>query len=106
MAGIRLALVTSAPPVTLRNHYAKCPPSSDFSPTASASTKAHGGEKRISGRIGPEPRHSLDQASAEMPQLLRYGRGTVEADPVVLHIHVDDRLTKRISKQLACGVYA
>lgn len=37
---------------------------------------------------------------AEMPELLRYGRGTVEADPVVLHMSVDDRLVKRISKQL------
>jgi hypothetical protein len=37
---------------------------------------------------------------AEMPELLRHARGTVEADPVVLHMHVDDRLLQRISKQL------
>jgi hypothetical protein len=28
---------------------------------------------------------------AEMPELIRHARGTVEADPVVLHMHVDDR---------------
>jgi hypothetical protein len=31
---IRPALVTSVPPVTLPNHYAKCPPRSDFSATS------------------------------------------------------------------------
>ena len=37
---------------------------------------------------------------AEMPELLRYGSGTVEADPVFLHMDVDDELMKRIAKQL------
>jgi hypothetical protein len=37
---------------------------------------------------------------AEMPQLMRYGRGTVEADPVVLHMSVDDRLLKAITRQV------
>jgi hypothetical protein len=36
----------------------------------------------------------------EMPELMRYGRGTIEADPVVLHMSVDDRLLKRITQQL------
>lgn len=36
----------------------------------------------------------------EMPELMRYGRGTIQADPVVLHMSVDDRLLKRITKQL------
>lgn len=38
---------------------------------------------------------------AEMPELMRYGRGTVKAHPVVLDLDLDDRLlNKRISKQL------
>jgi hypothetical protein len=37
---------------------------------------------------------------AEMPELLRHARGTVEADPVLPHMHVDDRLLQRISKQV------
>jgi hypothetical protein len=37
---------------------------------------------------------------AEMPELMRHAHGTVEADPVVLHMHVDDRLLQRISKQV------
>jgi hypothetical protein len=36
----------------------------------------------------------------EMPQMLRYGHGTVELDPVLLHIEADDKLLERISKQL------
>lgn len=36
----------------------------------------------------------------EMPELLRYTVGTVAVDPVILHIDVDDRVFKRISKQL------
>jgi len=36
----------------------------------------------------------------EMPELLHYGRGTVELDPVLLHIEADDKLLERISKQL------
>ena len=36
----------------------------------------------------------------EMPELLHYGRGTVELDPVLLHMEVDDKLLKRIHKQL------
>jgi hypothetical protein len=35
-----------------------------------------------------------------MPELMRYGRDSVEADPVVLHMSLDDRLINRISKQL------
>ncbi len=37
---------------------------------------------------------------AEMPDMLRYSTGTVQADPVVLYVHVDDQLVARISKQL------
>ena len=36
----------------------------------------------------------------EMPALLHYGCGTVELDPVLLHIEADDKLLERISKQL------
>jgi hypothetical protein len=36
----------------------------------------------------------------EMGQLLRYAKGTVELDPVVLHIDADDRLMSRITAQL------
>lgn len=36
----------------------------------------------------------------DIPDLLRYGRGTVEADPVMLHMDVDDQLLKRITKQI------
>ena len=36
----------------------------------------------------------------EMPALVHYGRGTVELDPVLLHIEADDKLLERISKQL------
>ena len=36
----------------------------------------------------------------EMPALLHYGCGTVELDPVLLHIEADDELLKRINKQL------
>jgi hypothetical protein len=37
---------------------------------------------------------------AEMPELIRHARGTVEADPVVLYVHIDDRLVNRITAQL------
>jgi hypothetical protein len=37
---------------------------------------------------------------AEMPELLRYARGTVDADPVVLHMSVDHQLINRIGTQL------
>jgi hypothetical protein len=37
---------------------------------------------------------------AEMPKLMRSARGTVEAKPVVLHMDVDDRLLKRITKEI------
>ena len=37
---------------------------------------------------------------ARMPDLMRYGRGTVEADPISLHMNVDDQLLKRITKQI------
>jgi hypothetical protein len=33
-----------------------------------------------------------------MPDMLRYGSGTVEADPISLHMSVDDQLMKRITK--------
>jgi hypothetical protein len=36
----------------------------------------------------------------EMPALLHYACGTVELDPVLLHMDVDDELLERISKQL------
>jgi hypothetical protein len=36
----------------------------------------------------------------EMPELVHYGCGTVELDPVLLHIEADDKLLERISKQL------
>jgi hypothetical protein len=37
----------------------------------------------------------------EMPAMLRYARGVVKLDPVVLHMEVDDELVKRISRQLS-----
>jgi hypothetical protein len=37
---------------------------------------------------------------AEMPELIRHACGTVEADPLVLYVHIDDRLVKRITAQL------
>jgi len=49
---IRPALVTSVPPVTPPNHYAKCPPSSDFSPTSVCVDELHRGRDCISGRLG------------------------------------------------------
>ena len=36
----------------------------------------------------------------EMPEMLHYARGTIELDPVLLHIETDDKLLERISKQL------
>lgn len=36
----------------------------------------------------------------EMPELLRYATGTVEADPVVLEMDVDDHLLSRITRRL------
>lgn len=35
-----------------------------------------------------------------MPELMRYGRGTVEAEPISLHMTVDDQLGKRITRQI------
>jgi hypothetical protein len=32
--------------------------------------------------------------------MLHYARGTIELDPVLLHIETDDKLLERISKQL------
>jgi len=40
------------------------------------------------------------QRVGEMPELLHYARGTIELDPVLLHIEADDELLERISKQL------
>jgi hypothetical protein len=37
----------------------------------------------------------------EMPEMLRYAHGTVELDPVVLHMDVEDGLLARITKQLS-----
>ena len=37
----------------------------------------------------------------EMPEMLHYAHGTVEMDPVVLHMEVDDELLQRITKQLS-----
>jgi hypothetical protein len=36
----------------------------------------------------------------EMPEMLHYARGTIELDPVLLHIEADGKLLERISKQL------
>ncbi len=36
----------------------------------------------------------------EMPELVRHGLGTVEADPICLHMAVDDQLIRRITKQV------
>ena len=36
----------------------------------------------------------------EMAELLRYAKGTVEVDPVVLHMDVDDQLLARITRRL------
>ena len=36
----------------------------------------------------------------EIPELMRHARGTVEADTISLHMDVDDRLVKRITKQV------
>jgi hypothetical protein len=36
----------------------------------------------------------------EMAQLLRYAKGTVEVDPVVLHMDVDNQLLARITRRL------
>ena len=35
-----------------------------------------------------------------MPDMMRYGRGTVEADPISLHMSVDDQLLKSITRQI------
>jgi hypothetical protein len=39
-----------------------------------------------------------------MPDMMRYGRGTVEADPISLRMSVDDALTKRITRQIRAAV--
>ena len=36
----------------------------------------------------------------EMAELLRYAKGTVDVDPVVLHMDVDDVLLARIARRL------
>jgi hypothetical protein len=36
----------------------------------------------------------------EMPETVHYACGTIELDPVLLHIEADDDLLERISKQL------
>lgn len=41
------------------------------------------------------------QRVGEMPQMLRYARGTVELDPVVLNMDVSDQLLARITKQIS-----
>jgi hypothetical protein len=38
---------------------------------------------------------------AEMPEVLHYARGTVELDPVLLHMDVEDQLLERITKQVS-----
>jgi hypothetical protein len=35
-----------------------------------------------------------------MAELFRYAKGTVEVDPVVLHMDVDDQLLARITRKL------
>ena len=37
----------------------------------------------------------------EMPEMLYYAHGTVELDPVLLHMDVDDKLLERITKRLS-----
>ena len=37
---------------------------------------------------------------SEMPDLMRYARGAVDADPVLLHMDADDHLINRITKQI------
>ena len=37
---------------------------------------------------------------ARMPDLMRHGSGTVEADPISLHMSVDDELLKRVTRQV------
>ena len=36
----------------------------------------------------------------EMPDLMQYGRGAGDADPVLLHMDADDHLISRIAKQI------
>ena len=40
------------------------------------------------------------QRVGETPEMLHYARGTIELDPVLLHMEADDELLARISKQL------
>jgi hypothetical protein len=35
-----------------------------------------------------------------MPDMMRYGRGTVDAEPISLHMSVDDQLLKSITRQI------
>ena len=44
--------------------------------------------------------NELVERIGEMPAMLHYARGTIELDPVLLHIEADDKLLERISKQL------
>ena len=37
----------------------------------------------------------------EMPEMLHYAHGTVELDPVLLHMDVDDKLLERITQRLS-----
>jgi hypothetical protein len=39
-----------------------------------------------------------------MPDMMRYGRGTVEAEPIALHMSVDDQLMKSITRQVKAAV--
>jgi hypothetical protein len=45
--------------------------------------------------------HDFVERVGEMPQMLYYAHGTVELDPVVLHMDVGDQLLTRISKQIS-----
>ena len=44
--------------------------------------------------------NDLVEFIAEMPDLMRYGRGPIEAEPISLHMSVDDALINRITKQI------
>lgn len=37
---------------------------------------------------------------ARMPEMMRYARGTIEADAISLHMSIDDQLLKRITRQV------
>ena len=44
--------------------------------------------------------NEIVERDGELPLVLHYGSGTIELDPVLLHIEADEELLKRIRKQL------